>query len=289
MLLSEPTVAQDQLLVLVHDSKATKYAIVASTALLYYDSLLTFSQEVDLVWRRRLGWGNILYWCISIIPLATICLFDVPFRIVSSSVTLWIVEFSLAIRVWVLYNRSLTLLLSLGAIYACCIAVITVLHVQGLLHSQILSLTGPFLSGCSVPIPTWYYSINIPPLFTTFLLMILTLYRTLRTVRCMGSTEGMPLVAILLRDGLLNFSAVATILIVNILLVHVARATLVPLGTGFLVAVPCISGTRLFLNVRQKLFRPNLIIAIPLETLETRRPAPLTVVTDMDEMPSGTK
>ncbi|KAF8483054.1 hypothetical protein JB92DRAFT_1662961 [Gautieria morchelliformis] len=61
MPLSELTVAQDQLLVLVHDYKAAEYAIVASTALLYYDSLLTFSQEVDLVWRRHLGWGKILY------------------------------------------------------------------------------------------------------------------------------------------------------------------------------------------------------------------------------------
>ncbi|KAF8521866.1 hypothetical protein JB92DRAFT_1767626 [Gautieria morchelliformis] len=61
MLLSESPAAQDQLLVLVSDSKATEYAIVAATALLYYDSVLTFSQEVDLVWRQRLGWGKFLY------------------------------------------------------------------------------------------------------------------------------------------------------------------------------------------------------------------------------------
>ncbi|KAF8517482.1 hypothetical protein JB92DRAFT_2829023 [Gautieria morchelliformis] len=96
----------------------------------------------------------------------------------------------------------------------------------------------------------------------TFILMILTLYRTLRTVRSMGSTQGMPLVAILLRDGLLNFTAV-----------YGTYNEIIDTHPVLLLHVP-----------------PSYLseLAIPLETLETRPRAPFTVeVTDPDEILSG--
>ncbi|KAF8523559.1 hypothetical protein JB92DRAFT_2883920 [Gautieria morchelliformis] len=168
----------------------------------------------------------------------------------------------------------------------CSATAVTVINVRGLVHRQVLSRPGPFLSGCFGSLPNWYYTINIPPLFTTCLLVILTLYKTLQAMRCAGSTRGMPLIAIFFRDGLLNFSAVAAMLVINILLFRVARITLASLGTGFLIVVPCISGSRLFLNVRQKLLHPDLTTTIPMESFEMRPLGPPTVVvTDLDEMP----
>jgi hypothetical protein len=51
------------------------------------------------------------------------------------------------------------------------------------------------------------------------------------------------------------------------------------------IRVPCISGSRLFLNVRQKILHPDLTTTIPMESLGTWPPDPPVVdVTDVDEM-----
>ncbi|KAF8515174.1 hypothetical protein JB92DRAFT_3095977 [Gautieria morchelliformis] len=310
MIISESVAVQDQLIVLVHDNKVIEYATafslptVASTALLYYDSVLTFFEEVDLVWRQRLSWGKFLYLVIRYLSLlaqtfntAAVSLskimpgfwtqllqavfFASIFKIASTNVIMWLVEFNLATRVWLLYDRSPTLLLTLGFVYMSSLTAVTVMNIVGLSHGQIVPRPFPFLTGCNASIPTWFYGVNFPPLVTSVLLVVLTLYRTLQTLRCAGSTRGVPLFAVFLRDGLLNFSAVAVMLTFNTLFFHLARMSLVPVGVGFVVVVPCISGSRLFLNVRQKLLHPSLITSLPLQTLDTR-PAGFPTVEDTD-------
>ncbi|KAF8515178.1 hypothetical protein JB92DRAFT_81159 [Gautieria morchelliformis] len=129
---------QHQLLVLVRDSKVTEHATVASTALLYYDTVLTFSDEVEYVWGQRLSWGRIIYLIIRYLSLFA--------QTFNTAVAL---DHTAGLdRVWLLYNRSLTLLFSLGFVYMTCFTAVTVLTVLGLLHKQMLSRPGPFLSGC---------------------------------------------------------------------------------------------------------------------------------------------
>ncbi|KAF8489053.1 hypothetical protein JB92DRAFT_2836168 [Gautieria morchelliformis] len=286
MLLSEPTAAQDKLFVLVGDTHATKYAIAFFSS---YSCMLN-SSLVDLVWKRRFGWGKILY--IRYFSLFALTLNTAVHLNNTTGHDL--------------INSVLRLLTPIPSKNGHpCSGIVAppnpVCHRVIFLNlslSQAHSFNSPVVSGCTISVTSKVsfffkahthlkYSPNLvlqykhpalvhstsyslgrlfhksnPFTIQTFILMILTLYRTLRTVRSMGSTQGMPLVAILLRDGLLNFTAV-----------YGTYNEIIDTHPVLLLHVP-----------------PSYLseLAIPLETLETRPRAPLTVeVTDPDEILSG--
>ncbi|KAF8498013.1 hypothetical protein JB92DRAFT_2985625 [Gautieria morchelliformis] len=267
-----------ELLLIVSDARVSEYAILSSTALLYYDYVLTFSEEVDLVWRRRLNWGKVLFLLMRYFPLfaqtfntavylnntadhnVRFCRGASRFQFSSSSFILWLVELVLAVRVWILYGRSHAVLLGLGAVYAVCIATTTFI-LGKVFNRPIFQRPGPFLAGCYGPLPSYFFAIDIPPLITTLLLLTLTVYRTIQTMRCIGSLKLPPLMSLLLRDGILYFAAVGAVLTVNLLLFRAARVTLTSVATGFFIVIPSLSGTRLFLNVRHKLLHPGVTLS----------------------------
>ncbi|KIJ46418.1 hypothetical protein M422DRAFT_46161 [Sphaerobolus stellatus SS14] len=68
------------------------------------------------------------------------------------------------------------------------------------------------------------------------------------------------MVVLLLRDGIFYFVAVFGVLIINTLAFHLAKGALAQVASGFFVAIPCMVGSRIFLNVREQLLEPNDII-----------------------------
>jgi len=282
---SEQAAELQELLILVRDSKTAIYATVASLALLLFDYTLTFSQEVDLVWRRRLTWGKVLFLTTRYFGIlshvfntgvylnntagTSFCLFATRFQTGSSNVVLWLVEFTFAIRVWLLYNRSNVVLFSLVILYLCSITTVATMCVKALLHHAILQRPGPFLSGCYGEIPSYFFNVLIAPAITTSVLMGLTAYKTIQTMKESGAQKP-PMVQLLLRDGILYFIAVFAVLIANIMIFHLARVTLSTFATGFFVAIPCMVGSRLFLNVREKLLHPNPTFGQTLSTFEMK-------------------
>ncbi|KAF8498014.1 hypothetical protein JB92DRAFT_3125490 [Gautieria morchelliformis] len=257
-----------ELVVLIADAKATSYATVASLALLLFDYALTFAQEVDLVWKRRLTWGKVLFTG-------------------SSTGVLWGVEFTLALRVWLLYNRSFVVLLSLGFVYTSSIA--TNCHLCESIVQPPNPATPQVLSSTFSPWPEAHPSavltcldatekfprisrLRLTDVFIqTSTLMILTVYKTMKTMRHAGTgSQKPPMVALLLRDGILYFVAIFGVLVANFLVFYLARATLTSLATGFFVAVPCMTGSRLFLNVREKLLHPDATTEASLSTFRMR-------------------
>ncbi|KAF8578443.1 hypothetical protein K439DRAFT_1621314 [Ramaria rubella] len=294
----------EALLTLVRDSKVTIYATVASLAFLLFDYTLTFTQEVDLVWKRHLTWGKALftrYFAILSHVFNTAGLFahmvhrmtcdsyslSLPQQYCrnkftgSSNTVLWLVEFSLAVRVWLLYNRSKTVLFGLVVLYICAqcflhanppynpnftlggITSVTTMCVKALFHQTILQRPGPFLSGCygeSIEflilyltfqliyetVPTYFFNVLIAPAITTSVLLILTVYKTVQTIKEASGYQKPPMVQLLLRDGIFYFIAPMSgnvmreiylnipkgVLIVNIMVFHLAQGALSTFASG---------------------------------------------------------
>jgi len=128
---------------------------------------------------------------------------------------------------------------------------------KALLHQSILTRPGPFLSGCYGPIPTYFYNVLIPPAINATLLMGLTAYKTIASMKLSLGVQRPTMVILLLRDGIFYFVAVFSVLVVNILAFHLADGALTQSAAGFFVVVPCMVGSRIFLNVREQLLHPH--------------------------------
>ncbi|CAK5275251.1 unnamed protein product [Mycena citricolor] len=175
----------------------------------------------------------------------------------------------LALRVWILYRRSRTLLyffsfLMLGLFESLPVrfglnffsAETTVFIYTG--YHTVEPLTefihlGPLLPGCYSPanhrILTYY---ALPELVLSIMMFAMTLYKcrasslTLRDVG-IGRT---PIVAIFLRDGLFWFLAVLALAVTKLILWHGGRPTLVEAPIVPATALVSVIGARVLLNIK---------------------------------------
>ncbi|KAJ7263580.1 hypothetical protein B0H12DRAFT_281276 [Mycena haematopus] len=213
-----------ELLQLIADSKLTGYFAVGALCVLLYDHIMCFPKEVQLMWSSRWGLAKGVYlWnryfsliAISLntsvilreIPTETVCIGWLKVQGITSTIVIGTVDFVLMLRVWIMYGRPRLfawLFLALGlAEVATMVAVDFVAYAQ---MKQYVHL-GPILSGC--------YAYNVPrfltvyaavPLFVTFIMFAMTLYKCISTLR---HTEHrvMPVWRLFLRDGVLWFLAV---------------------------------------------------------------------------------
>ncbi|CAK5262904.1 unnamed protein product [Mycena citricolor] len=159
----------------------------------------------------------------------------------------------LALRVWILYRRSRTLLYFFSFLM---LAETTVFIYTG--YHTVEPLTefihlGPLLPGCYSPanhrILTYY---ALPELVLSIMMFAMTLYKcrasslTLRDVG-IGRT---PIVAIFLRDGLFWFLAVLALAVTKLILWHGGRPTLVEAPIVPATALVSVIGARVLLNIK---------------------------------------
>ncbi|KAH7920104.1 hypothetical protein BV22DRAFT_825160 [Leucogyrophana mollusca] len=129
-------------------TQVVEYMQMASTAVVMYDQVLNFSQEVDLIWSRRWTFMTGLYFAarycgsVSLFTIAALTLRLTWTRKVPESAYIacqWLAAvFSIAmqaillVRVYALYNRSKKLLAFLLACFCC--EAIAVLVISGMLY-----------------------------------------------------------------------------------------------------------------------------------------------------------
>ncbi|KZT12009.1 uncharacterized protein LAESUDRAFT_162925 [Laetiporus sulphureus 93-53] len=256
-----------ELLQLARDARSTSYATLSGLALLLFDHVLTFQQEVDLFWKGPLSLTKILYLWNRYFSLIALSI-DVAIHMsaISSNsnrcedylqvqgslatVITATVDFVLVLRVWILYHRNRTMLYVLVFLFASEVIAMEIISVYSDLPLKEYAHLGSTITGCySLTVPKYFKVYVVPSLIVSAIMFAMTVYK------CGMSLKGyrgatMPLITLFLRDGVLWFLAVVVILVTDILIWSLARATLAELMIGLSCALYSVIASRVLLNIR---------------------------------------
>jgi len=256
------------------DVRNIRYCALAATSIGVYDYIVTFGQEVDLVWKSRWSIGKVLFFIMRYYTL-TFDLIYYNYAIFSPNLTdkfclhwwRWgggsgLLTFALAqlilqLRLYALYNRSKKILaLMLGTFIAALAASSTLLGLSFVGSNSVPSHMIPGLPFC-VPGGDLhlFYTFWIPLLISESLLCGLAVYRGIYLHRLHGSTfrSGNRLVEFLIRDSVVYFLVVFAIYFGNTFVFIFAAEPIWECTAIFTVALSYVLGNRLLLNVRSML------------------------------------
>ncbi|RPD60758.1 hypothetical protein L227DRAFT_585905 [Lentinus tigrinus ALCF2SS1-6] len=216
------------------------YTDVASLALLTYDWLLTFSDEVNMIWMSQAKLSKLLYiryvgivsqtlfatcestsWAGCPNTFTSRCKTATNITIALPTIMWWSVEFVFALRVWILYRRSRKLLMFL-----------TVMYTMSVLQADIVPQAKRACSG--LPVTGCFSTGAIHVCRKTSVLCILTIYRILRERNEMTAS---PLLSLFL------------VFMCNLFMLRFENAAFKILFNGLLNAVPCMLGARVLINI----------------------------------------
>jgi len=268
-------VMRDTLITIANAAWIGRRATLAGWVLLVYDWVISFDQEVDLIWDKPWNIAKGLYYFNRYIPLMLLCVHTMIYLnldVSKSTCLFWFqfegwtgmtcigaVEAILATRVWALWdgNRIILGILLFGL--AAEMAVMS--FILGTTSSRLDTISEVFpgveFKVC-IPLntPPYFFAFWIPPLAFGTMVLILACYRGLTSVQFGLRDLGKTLVAVILRDSVMYFAAiVATDLLCTTVWLQrsdVLFQTVV--GPGL--AVPSVLGSRLLLNLREVYYKP---------------------------------
>jgi hypothetical protein len=254
----------------LHDIQATRFAQLASSAIIIFDHLITLDEEVELIWKSSWSMGKLLfiinryYTLISVIinnyalfsPALTdsFCLRFFHWQGWTGLIACMIAEVILQMRLYALYflnKKVLALMVTTFIISSASSAVI-----MGKVLSGITAVSHP-LPGLAFCVPVgvadYFFAFWIPIIGFESLLCGLALCRGIQTFRASGSQyqSGRHLVAILIRDSVLYFLVMFATYFTNMLVWVTAPSNLLEIPIAFSVALSCCLGNRMILNVRE--------------------------------------
>ncbi|KAF8986836.1 hypothetical protein BDQ17DRAFT_1375714 [Cyathus striatus] len=228
-----------------------------------YDYLVTLPEEVELIWKRRWRFTSYLYiWnrYASMVALMyavmvremkddKACIRSLETSGVSSAVITTTVDIVLVYRLWILYAKSKPLLYFLLFLVSSSSSPCHVLNTDGL-----PSLPGCFPTDANPPYFKFYV---VTMLIVAVVMFILTVYNTF-VLLFRYKWRGMPVIRLFLRDGLFWFIAVLAFTVSQAVVLTRARVTLSQMMIPPTVAVYGTIGSRVVLNIRGFLLKPDV-------------------------------
>jgi len=271
---------------LVSAGRVVNASTFASLAFLLYDHALTFEAEVRLVWGQiRWSFGNVLFILNRYFGLFTlifnIIVFITPsvslkfcdvfhwWETTSEAIAVLTVEIILMTRIYAVYERSKKLLVMFGLIFVAEVAG-TLAVVDGGLPQGIPRPFG-IKAGCfTTRHPSLYFLTWIPALICESILCFLMLYKAWTMYK---NNYQSSLLRMIIRDSVFYFSTIFATLLLNCLVWAFASEDYLELGTSWAVALPCALGSRLLLNMRERMSRTRVSQPVSgfQETLDTFR------------------
>ncbi|KAF9029096.1 hypothetical protein BDZ89DRAFT_732617 [Hymenopellis radicata] len=254
----------------LQDIQATRYAALASGVIVLFEHIITFGDEIDLIWTNHWKAGNILFMINRYYTLACVIInfYGLFSPSISDSVSevffRWqgwtglfscmIAEVILQMRLYALYflnKKVLLLMLSTFLLSTAAAGTIMGLALSGIKTSESHVLPG---SPACVPvpgsIPSYFYAFWIPILVFETLLCILALNRAFTSEGAVfGSARG--LVHAMVRDSVFYFLVMFATYLTNLLVWLAGRVSLLEIPIAFSVTLSCVLTNRIVLNVRR--------------------------------------
>ncbi|KAJ6612842.1 hypothetical protein B0H10DRAFT_273619 [Mycena sp. CBHHK59/15] len=248
---------------LLADARTTNSMILGALTLVAYDHLITFQDEVELMWTGGVTITNAVYlWnrYFTLIALSydssapsnpTPCIKFFQVEAGTSTVILATVDFVLVLRVWILYEKKRQLLYLLVPMIGLEIATMAVVS-----HFTIASVTDYWdirwpLRGCypHAYVPRYFAFYSVPVLVVSMTMFLMTVYKCGKTLLAHGRTQ-MPIYNMFLRDGVFWFIAIFVTFIPEVIIWASARQSLAEVLIAPGLAVTSIIGSRVLLNIR---------------------------------------
>ncbi|KAF8583358.1 hypothetical protein K439DRAFT_1412273 [Ramaria rubella] len=244
----------------VEHFQGAKYFFTASCLVLFYDHALTFSREVERVWKQRLTLATLLFIIIRYLtPLELIVFFfgfddptlsaqntcsgflKFPGAATLSSIAL--IEVIMSLRTYALYGCNMVLLVCLLFLVACQASVMAVLVHNGRRVPLPIGVTGCVLTGRNAYLAAFWMS----PLVLDTVIFTLTLYKTRQ---CRKKAQEVSLLRLLLKDGIIYYVVICGVNVLNVLVYLSAPIDLKAVGATFSYVMTTIMISRLVLNLQ---------------------------------------
>ncbi|KAJ3503715.1 hypothetical protein NLJ89_g8309 [Agrocybe chaxingu] len=241
--------------------RISKSVQLAGFVILLYDHALTFDDEVERIWKHRLSGASLLFLLNRYIsPLRSIvaitafhyphwtgaaCSNFVQFLGASSVSVSSLCGLLMILRVYALYHRSNILLVLLLSVWTAQL----VSSAVGISTAGVLQLPpGPMFVGCILTATSKWLAVNwAGPLLLDGAIFFLTLWRTREYLR---SSDKIPLLHILVRDGTLYFLVIFLVNLSNAFLYFFAPDNLKSVASSLTVMLTSTMVSRLVLNLR---------------------------------------
>ncbi|TFK35106.1 hypothetical protein BDQ12DRAFT_635344, partial [Crucibulum laeve] len=208
---------------------AGKYFQLAGFVMLLYDHILTFSDEVERIWKQKITGASVLFLINRYVtPLQFIIIvdaFDDPVWTKPDLVGAFAFIQSI--------SELITFLFILPAIPL----------PPGFVGARNCSHIGCILTGSSNLFPALWFA----PLITDCCIFILTIWRTRYYLK---RTHGTPMIQLFIRDGAIYFLAIFCINLLNTLIYFLAVEDLKAIGASFSQLLTATLISRLVLNIR---------------------------------------
>jgi len=278
MPLSNPSINMTNPSTLAIAVTCTKLFTVTSMAFLLYEHVITSGTEVEFVWNCRWSSGKVLfivnrYFGLFTLIFNTMVFFNDSLTNEFCSGFLWWETTAAMITI---LNAEVILQIRLFAVYQCSgklrVIMAGLCFLQILIAMLVISLGMPpgiarparGVTGCYAgsAVGDTYFTTWLPPLLFETFLCFLMLYKWYRTYQ---DDDESPLLSIIIRDSMLYYVTIFSVLLLNALVYSLApQGILGELGSSWLVAVPCAVSSRLLLNMREQCFKAETMLPLSL-------------------------
>lgn len=253
---------------------AAKMFSLASCVMLFYDIVLTFGDEVEKMWKQRFTGATVL-WCLNryLSPLGyiivivsfhspwpkSVCSRYVLYPEVLKIFTACVIGIIFILRLYSTYARNLYILTCFTILLLAELGVKIWAFTDGTMLQLPPELVGCILVGKSSTgqrfVNTW-----VAELIFDTLVFLATFYRTVHLYRTAEAGAALPLLKIIMRDGIMYFAAIFASNLATVLLFVAAPADLKAVNASFSTLITSLMVSRLMLNLRREALRRKPIL-----------------------------
>jgi len=256
---------------LAAQTMASNYATVAFVMTLLYDYALTFAEEVEFVWRQKMGLAKMLFLLNRYIPLVDLVIlmnsyvnqdihnekFCSPWFQIDSWLAVFsaiVIDIMMLLRTWAIWRRSRNILIYLGVILMLC----TIVAFGCTLYEMLTVIKIPSpdrLRPCETtyPNPNVFYGVWVSVIVFDSTIVTLTLLKVLPAPQ---HDQSAPYTSQILGDGVLYFVMIFLASIANIIVISAAPPALATMLVTFYRVISATLCSRLALNIRGLFLRP---------------------------------
>jgi len=252
------------------------YCTVAFVTLLCYDYCLTFSREVEFIWKQNFNMGKVLFFFNRYVPILNLIglmnsyvnrsihdpdgkKFCAPFFHIDSWVgfcSIFVVNLLLLIRTYAIWRKSKVILVSLSILLTLCMMATA----GATIYADVVVQSFP-VPGNVRPCATGFdktdvlYAIWVSSILWDTSVLILSLMKIVPLART--NVIGTRMVDLLIKDGVQYFAVLFLISISNVIVLELAPPALKIMLFTFYRVMLSILGSRIILNLRGTILKEH--------------------------------
>ncbi|KAJ1306088.1 hypothetical protein OPQ81_010800 [Rhizoctonia solani] len=249
----------------LHHIYASRCLAIAGFCILIYDHILTFPQEVELIWKQQRSWVSVFFVLNRYItPLVLIVdiydkgglndslprSFCVGWYFAEAAwnlVAFGLIHALVSLRVHAIWGRPRWLSITLAILFLIYFVVTVVIAAKFQIEYADTVAFNPIFKLCFAAVSPHLWMCWLPALVFECFVFILTLIKAIEHSKRKVNT---PVVRVLYRDGIIYFIVISLCSMFNMMVWLLAPPTLVALSKYFVLCVVPTMGARLVLNLR---------------------------------------